>query len=536
MTLPPESTRHRFDLMTEPWLPVMLTDGTPVQFGLKDFYTHAHKARGLNEPSPLAYTAVMRFLLAIVHRAIRGPKDPLDWAERWRSGRFNEAEINRYLDDHESRFDLFHHERPFAQVGPDVVVKDSSPVTRLFMERTSGNNPTLFDHAWDDEPPALSPGEAARALLTAHAYAFAGSGGRFFNAPMIAGYSVLLEGNTLFQTLMLNLQEYSDDEPRGLERTDDAPWWEVEGEPEIERGGNMPRGLTDLLTWRSRAIRLIPDDDGSVRRCFYSQRYQVRESETLRDPFKRYEPAQSGDNKGKLFPKNFVAGRALWRDSYALMEQQRRDDATGTVYTPRPGIVAWLSTAMNQLAPAERVTPVIVASGLVNNQAKIDLWRMDRLPLPIELLDDKDRRLRVRDAVEGARNVRDALYRAGTTFASEGLSLGERSPDPKDVARERASLKLDERYWSRLDTPFQGFLIDLAAVSDPDTALSEWFAELRRIARTVYIEATTVASLDGRWFRAQSQGSWTLDRQLKKALIQLLDADDHARETQEEVA
>lgn len=536
MMLSPQSTRHRFDLVAEPWLPVMLTDGSAVELGLQDFYTRAHEARGLNEPSPLTYTAVMRFLLAILHRAVDGPTDPLDWAERWRGGRFNGTEINRYLNDHRDRFDLFDHERPFAQTGPDVAAKDSSPVTRLFMERTSGNNPTLFDHAWDDEPPALPPGEAARALLTAHAYAFAGSGGRFFNAPMIAGYSVMLEGNTLFQTLMLNLQEYSDDGPPGLERTDDAPWWEVENDPDVESGGNTPRGLTDLLSWRSRAIRLIPEDDGTVRRCFYSQRYQVRESETLRDPFKRYEPAQSGDNKGKLFPKNFIAGRALWRDSYALMEQQRQDEATGTVYTPRPGIVAWLSTAMTQLAPEERIIPTIVATGLVNNQAKIDLWRMDRLPLPIELLDDDERRLHVRDAIEGARNVRDALYQAGTTFASEGLSLGERSPDPKDVARERASLKLDERYWSRLDSPFQGFLIDLAAASDPDTASNTWFAELRRIARTVYIEATNVASLDGRWFRAQSQGSWTLDRQLKKALIQLLDAEDHAREMREEVA
>lgn len=535
MTSPPEAERFRYDLVSEPWLPATMTDGTTTELGLRDFFARAHEARGLNEPSPLTYTAVMRYLLAILHRAIDGPEDPEDWAERWRAGAFDVEEIDAYLQSWRYRFDLFDPLVPFAQTGPEVTLTDVSPVTRLFMERTSGNNPTLFDHAWDDSPPSLSAAEAARAVLTAHAYGFAGAGGKFYNSTMIAGYSIMLEGNTLFQTLMLNLQEYSDDQPAGLTRIRDRPWWELEpaDDPLIERGGNDALGLTDLLTWRGRHLRLIPEPDGSVLRCSYSQRYQLRES-GVRDPFKRYEPAQSGDNKGKLFPKNFVAGRALWRDSYALMEQQLQDDATGTVYTPRPSIIAWLSEAMSRLAKSERITPTIVATGLVNNQAKIDLWRMERLSLPIELLDDSDRRIHVRDAVARARSVRDALANAGSTFVNEGLGLGERQPHKDDVARVRASLKLDDRYWSRLDAPFQDFLIELAA--DPEAATSQWSAGLRRIARAVYIDATNVAGLDGRWFRAQSQGSWTLDRLLRRALKALYDAEEAAREARQEVA
>lgn len=485
MTLPSAAERLRFDLISEPWLPITLTDGTTTELGLGDFFARAHEARGLNEPSPLTYTAVMRYLLAILHRAIDGPDDPEDWAQHWRAGAFDKDKMDAYLQRWRHRFDLFDPEVPFAQSGPEITLTDVSPITRLFMERATGNNPTLFDHAWDDNPPTLSAAEVARALLTAQAYGFSGGGGKFYNSTMIAGYSIMLEGHSLFQTLMLNLQEYSDDQPSGLTKRRDSPWWELDprDDPPVQHGGNVPLGLTDLLTWRSRHLRLIPEPDGSIRRCSYSQRYQLRES-GIRDPFKRYEPAQSGDNKGKLFAKNFVAGRALWRDSYALMEQQLRDDTTGTVYAPRPGIIEWLSQAMKRLAETEQIIPTIVATGLVNNQAKIDLWRMERLPLQIKLLDDRGRRLRVRDAVARAHDVRMALMSAGSEFVRQGIGVGDRQPHKDEVARVRASLRLDERYWSRLDAPFQGFLIDLA--TDPDSAANEWIAELRRIARGLH--------------------------------------------------
>ncbi|MGB3307356.1 MAG: type I-E CRISPR-associated protein Cse1/CasA [Thermomicrobiales bacterium] len=528
-----------FNLIHEPWLPITMRDGTTTDVGLAEFFALAHEAQGLNEPSPLTYTAVMRYLLAILHRATNGPQDPVDWASRWQKGRFDAEEVGSYLRRWEDRFDLFHPTKPFAQAGPEFIQKDPSPITRLFMERTSGNNPTLFDHAWDATPPGMSPAESARALLTAQGYAFAGSGGKFFNSTLIAGYSILFEGTNLFETLMLNLQEYSQDEPPGLQRHGDRdkPWWELESDPPIERGGNLPLGLTDLLTWRSRNIRLLPDPDGTVRHVYYEQRYQLRES-GIRDPFKRYGQAASGPSKGQFFPKNFVAGRALWRDSFALIERQEEDDSKSIEDRPTPVIVAWLATAMNALKTlygTPELVPTLIATGLVNNQAKIDLWRMDRLPLPVAVLTDSDRRLLVRDAVDKAKDVRDALYRAGSAFAAEALSLGERSPDPNDVARERASLKLDERYWSRLDVPFQQFMIGLADRSPTDDSTIQWKRGLRDIARAVFIEATNSAGLDSRWFRAQSYGARVLSAQLRKVLDEEI-MDDRDPSAEEETA
>lgn len=514
--------RHAFNLVHDPWLPVTLLDGSTTSWGLAEFYARAHEARGLNEPSPLTYTAIMRYLLAILHRATNGPIDPLDWAERWHAGLFQRMETDAYLAKWEHRFDLFDPQRPFAQADANVTFKLDETVARLFMERTSGGNALLFDHTNDSNPPALTFGEACRALLTAQAYGFSGAQ-IFANSTMIAGYSILFEGNNLFETLLLNLQEYSDDQPRGLQRHGDRdkPWWELDLDPPIEREGNVPLGLTDLLTWRSRTIRLIADKDGYVRRCNYVPGYKIKEGLGIHDPFKRYGQAASGPSKGQFFPKNFVPGRALWRDSFALIERQQDDDPEPTDIRPTPVIVSWLADAMHALEDEyglPRLVPTLIATGLVNNKAKIDLWRMDRLPLPVAVLNEGARRLRVRDAVAVAKDVRDALNRAGTTFAIEALTLGERSPDPNDVTRERASLKLDERYWSRLDAPFQRFMIDLAGAEDIEAPVRQWKDGLRDIARSAFTEATTSAGLDSRWFRAQAIGARTLERLLRKVL------------------
>jgi CRISPR system Cascade subunit CasA len=533
----PESIPRRFDVITEPWLPVTLTDGTASELGLKEVLVHAHEVRGLNEPSPLTYATITRYLIAILHRAIDGPENPGDWARRWRHGRFDEAEVTAYLDRWRHRFDLFHPERPFAQPGPDFAWRGEgiSPISRLLPERASGSNTTLFDHTWDSNPPALTFAAATRALLTAQAYGFAGTGGLFLQTHMVSGYCILLEGNSLFQSLMLNLQRYTDTRPEGLDKDGDAPWWELDRDPPARKEGNEPLGLTDFLTWRGRAIRLLPDSDDRVRNARYEQWYLLAEStDEWRDPFKRYERSTTGDKH--LFAKSFQEGRALWRDSDALIEEAERGSVQAE-NRPRPTIISWLSDAMAQLAEREQIIPTVLATGAIKEtQATFKLWRLDRLPLPIQILNNAQRRVQVRDAVGRAQDVRGALYSAGTSFAIEGLSLGERSPDPKDVARERASLKLDERYWSRLDIEFQQFLHQLASANDPTTPLNAWMRRLRDIARTAYIDATTVASLDGRWFRAQALGARTLERQLRKALKDLYDAEDAARQEREEVA
>ena len=509
-----------FDLLDEPWLPVSLLDGRAETWGLLDLFARAHEARGLSEPSPLTFTATMRFLLAILHRAYEGPANPAEWAAIRERGQFDADRIATYLERYRGRFDLFHPERPFAQ-SPTVAgnAGDEKPITQLAFERVSGNNGTLYDHSVDEAPLPVSPGDAARLVLTAHQYGFAGAQ-IFRDTPMIAGYCLLLEGANLFQTLTLNLQEYDDELPDGLGRTGDAPWWELDVDPPIDPAGNLPLGLTDLLTWRGRRVLLVPDDDGQVRRCWYRPNYQLRPG-VIVDPFKRCVPVLDGDQERGWFPRGFQPDRALWRDSYAFFPKEY--PVRGIPRSvPRPTVITWLDT-VRAYFDTWRVepfpdTPSLLATGIVNTQAKIHLWRMDRLPLPLEVLHDDDRARRVEDAIQYADQIRSALRVAASAYARHVVGRGIRDPAPEDVNRELASLRFEARYWSALDRAFQGFLTDLDRTTDPDAALAGWRSTLRRVASDAYFDATDQTNTDGIRMAAQAIGSRTLKSQLAKAL------------------
>ncbi len=199
-----ETRTTTFDLLEEPWLPVSLLNGTAETWSLTELFARAHEARGLSEPSPLTYTATMRFLLAILHRTVKGPTSPAHWSTIREAGSFDAPKIAAYLETYRDRFHLFHPEQPFAQALVAGKSGDEKPITQLSFERVSGNNGTLYDHSVDSGPMPVSPGDAARLVLTAHQYGFAGAQ-IFRDAPMIAGYCLMLEGANLFETLTLNL-------------------------------------------------------------------------------------------------------------------------------------------------------------------------------------------------------------------------------------------------------------------------------------------------------------------------------------------
>jgi CRISPR system Cascade subunit CasA len=77
----------KFSLLEEPWIPV-LREGRVEEVGLREALLQAHNITRIETPSPLEEAALHRLLLAVLHRALMGPRrleDVLDW---WRAGRF----------------------------------------------------------------------------------------------------------------------------------------------------------------------------------------------------------------------------------------------------------------------------------------------------------------------------------------------------------------------------------------------------------------------------------------------------------------
>ena len=271
-----------FDLRDAPWLPVVWADGREEELGLRDALLHAHELRELRDASPLVTAAAHRLLIAVVHRAyatggrVAAPANKEEWGVMWTRGAFDAAPLVAYLDGDRcrDRFDLFHPTRPFYQsatlVDPDL----EKPASNLVLELTTAG-PTLFDHTTDETTVQFTPAQAARALIARQAFAVGGritfekgqsEHGSADAAPLFKGAVLLVRGNALFETLMLNLHQYSRDSgvPFAGMKPDDCPAWERDDA--TKTGDRQIAGYLDLLTWQSRRIRLIPtlDSDGGV--------------------------------------------------------------------------------------------------------------------------------------------------------------------------------------------------------------------------------------------------------------------------------
>lgn len=164
---------EKFNLIDEPWIPV-LKGGRVVEVGIGEALLRAHEFARIETPSPLEEAVLHRLLLAVLHRALSGPRCPEDVLDWWRKGGFPQDPIRDYLNRFRDRFFLFHPEAPFLQVA-DLPEENPLPWSKLLPELASGNNPTLFDHTTEENLPKATYAQAARALLVHQAFAPGGS-------------------------------------------------------------------------------------------------------------------------------------------------------------------------------------------------------------------------------------------------------------------------------------------------------------------------------------------------------------------------
>lgn len=219
-----------FNLVDAKWIPCVMPDGTRDEKGIKEMILEASGIKGIFDNSPLVTVAIHRLLLAILHRNL-GPPNEMEWGKLWKdgAGKWDTDKLIEYLDRWYDRFDLFDEKHPFYQSptmpvsATDVKGKLKSyakSIAGIIHELATGDNATLFDHTIEDNPPAVSPAEAARLLIAFQAFAVGGlitfeSGqdrtkfGSADNAPLVKGAVTIVQGDNLFQTLMFNLHKYN---------------------------------------------------------------------------------------------------------------------------------------------------------------------------------------------------------------------------------------------------------------------------------------------------------------------------------------
>jgi len=503
-----------FNLITEPWIPCLRQDGRLVSLGLRGVLLQAHELAEVHGESPLVNASLYRLLLALLHR-VYGPEDMEAWEALWRAGRWEAQALDAYLEAWRDRFDLFHAQHPFLQ-RPDARVRAKS-VASLLPHVASGNNPTLFSHHLEADALALTPGEAARALVTGLSFGLAGLSGiqqKFTDGACARGVLFFAAGDTLFETLALNLVQYPWSGEAGLD-AGDRPAWEVD-DP-ASPGRDRPLGYLDLLTWPNRHILLYPEEGpGGLMVRSMTMAPALRLDAAITDPMKYY---RLDARRGPLVLR-YREDRALWRDSAVLL--RLGDDGT------RPSrVLEWLANLVEEgiLSPAERRR--YLALGMANNQAKVEFYRQETLPLPLDYLARQELVEIVEESLALAEGVSTALGRAARALArfvlAPGADLGNgHDPKREDIDALCGQWAITRGYWSRLELPFRQLLEALPG--DPDAHRIAWRQTLRELAWEAFDGVAAPLEATPRQMKAVVRGREALARGIGEALGSLTDA------------
>jgi CRISPR system Cascade subunit CasA len=484
-----------------------------VELGLRDTLVHAHELRDLHGESPLVTASLHRLLLAVVHRVFDGPQDWEAWEALWNLGRWGEQQIDGYLDQWHDRFSLFDPEHPFYQYeAASERIDEPGPINRLIHEMAHGNVATLFDHHIEDEEPALTAAEAARALLAIQGFGLGGFGmGRLSHtdAPCTGGVVFLVQGDTLFETLALNLLRYPDETLPGRADEEDCPVWEMDDPFTPER--SVPLGYLDYLTWQNRRILFFPETmNGEVVVRYMTEAPALRLKKDIMDPMQHYRDKGRGGPR----PLSFREGRGLWRDSAALLQL----NAEG--FRP-PRTFDWLANLVYEGCLDPHQTRRYLAMGMSKSRAKVNFYRSEQMPLPLAYLREERLVARLTKALDMAEDVARQLWGAARTLATLILSPGAdreegRKPAREDLDRLTSQWAVERHYWARLETPFLATMEALP--DDADAALTDWQRTLNRAAWEAFDRVTDQVVHDPQKLKAVVRSRGQLAAGLGKVL------------------
>lgn len=477
-----------FNLLDEPWIPVTLTDGTAREISLQELFPCAPRIQTITGELPQMSFVIVRLALAILYRAYSDDPDIettrtefVDlWEDLWKQGHFEDGLIEGYLAHSHNRFDLFDEEYPFFQVpGLKYLSKDASPVSEL-MADVPKRDKYLFSMRAPQYTNELSYAEAARYLLLAQAFDISGikapvEGNTYVNkgkvyAPKGAvgtGWcgaigGVMLEGDTLFETLLFNFVLYLADLGSCIGIEDDLPPWELlPSGPDIEE--REPRGPVDVLTWQSRRIRLVRDTDSKrvtgVVQCYgtiLTAADKPRSEQMTAWRESKQQQKRLGTSHEPWMPLTHDPSRAIWRGLQSLISSGGKNDL-------RPGVVRWLEQLRQEgvLSDDQRVAIHALGMSYGTQSAVIDDVIDDTVSLHLLLVRNDEEAPEARQNVVEMVNLADEAVGKLVRFVwlVESAKGDQRRYDSfsdnqatavKDGVREQAYEALDELFRDRI--------------------------------------------------------------------------------------
>ena len=474
-----------FNLIENPWIPCIDLQGRGVEYGIRDTLLKAHELREICDDSPLVTVAIHRLLLAILYRAHGGPCDFRSWKALYQRGNFDQSKVTAYLNGHRSRFNLVDDDYPFFQMAK-LETKTPVSVTRLATECASGNNATLFDHTVDEEEVAWPAARAARWLVGCQSFAlgFGKSGDATINGqkealPYLAdaialrGMNIWLQGATAFDTLMINLT------PAGVESL--PPWELNDSHMHRDKLNGKARtqiscsGIVDRFTWQSRLVRLLLRD-GVFSKMYFTQGRSADKSPG--DPMKVYRISKEEG----ISALPLSSGKAAWRDAHSILTIP-----PGNSKEQRPECFNLLARARfdRAIPPGKKfIVHVVGLASAPNKAGKFLLWRHERMPVSVEILNDVNLIERLGGLLQNAEQAASELNHRTRRIAKLYLKPDGQEPDKDEVTKVAESIDPRPAYWARMEKHFFELLEHLP--EDWDNANEGWKPDEKQTATNTW--------------------------------------------------
>ncbi len=465
-----------YNVVTEPWMPILTNKGEWQEMGLRDVICRAHLLHGVQDPAPTVEFGLYRLLTALV-LDIFAPDNTADLTDLLDAGAFDPVAVDTYFARYADRFDLFHFQFPFLQTG-GMTAEAGKPLVGLLPFLPSGTAASHFYHAPEAEF-GVSPAVAARLLTMQAPFMTAGGAGL---SPSLNGappWYVLLSGRNLFETLCLNVpvDPYV---PQGL--TDTPPAWRNEQAPTGDRCTQT--SLREALTWRPRRIQLVPGGPG---RCtltgretptlIQTMKFTAGAScalETWRDPAAAYR--LSKDGVLILRPQE---GKAIWRDTGPL----------ALLHVGRPRLVDQFAELSGSPWWSGQPDLKLTVYGMRTDlKMKVFEWQRETLSLPVPLIVYGPFGLAAQEAIENASAVASGLRVAIKKAYERGGAGNAQAFDERIEAARR-------QFWNALRGEYEAYLLDLAVLSPEGDApqiaalRADWQAVVSRVGREAFEEA-----------------------------------------------
>lgn len=500
--------RPSFNVLKEPWIPVIRLDGSRDELGILPCLEQAPNLREIRDPAPIIEFGMYRLLVAFVLDALimadRRPEDPLDLKSLIKDGRFDFRMIENYIEQCGDVFDLFHPERPFLQTKMDK--SKPKPFAGMFPSAPSGTNVNHWHHESENSI-EVTVREATRLLTTIAPFMTSGGAGlspSINGAPAIYALPV---GRNLFETIVLNLPcRKNQDSGNGTTA------WRSISSPGQER---TQATTIESLTWRPRQIHLVPEvgNDDSIR----VREMKFEKGDSTRLTWIDASLAYRRD-KDKVTSVRMRENRPLWRDAGPLLllneSEHGRDEKK--ISFSRPDVVEQAFVVKEVGDPL-----VIQVYGMrTDMKMKVFEWIRSQWTIPSKL--GRSTRLgslvkqeldRAEQAAYHLRSCIKALYPRGG--ASNKKALGTITD------------RCERMYWLRLESSFHPLMETFAALNpdapdDPSliaTTARDWREAIRSYALEQFELAAKDMDTDSDALERQVRARTWLNNKLKKEVI-----------------